>query len=338
MNTALKVQLLALCLYAIDYNVDLEDGVVEVSQYWGRNLFFVSYHGLLFLLVIYFLVPRLLYPRHYFGFAVAVLALVSVFACGEELGLERLLFPDSRGRDAMSVDNLLYYFGEVGFPLLGLLSLKVLTDADATRLRLQQLEQERLGSELRALRSQIQPHILFNSLNNLYEYILRGEKAAPELVLRLSRVLRYVLYETRADRVELAGEIRFLTDYLSLQKMQLEGRGELAYQITPPERSYEIAPFLLIPFVENCFKHSLGSLPTGIDISVQLTVVDGELRLHTHNNYAQRRDGSQDLTYSGIGLDNVRKRLALLYSDRHELHIEDTGTDFRVALHLKLGV
>ncbi|MEL7159342.1 MAG: histidine kinase, partial [Bacteroidota bacterium] len=277
------------------------------------------------------------YARRFIAFGAALLTLISLFAVGEETGLERLFFPDTRGKDAMSFNNLLYYFGEVGFPLLGFLSLKILTDADATRLRLQDLEKERLGNELKALRSQIQPHVLFNSLNNLYEYILRGEKAAPELVLRLSRVLRYVLYETREEVVSLAGEINFLTDYLSLQKMQLEGRGRVFYRIAPVGRSYEIAPFLLIPFVENCFKHSLGSLATGIDISIRLTVTDGTLRLETRNNYAPRQTDSRYLTYSGIGLENVRKRLELLYPDRHRLTIEDDGDYFHVVLHLNFA-
>jgi len=336
MSTALKIQSIALLLYAIDYNVDLHHGNWELSDSWLLNLIFVGYHGVLFFLVTYFLVPKLLYPRRFLLFGIALILLICLFATGEELGLERWIFLESRGQDAMSVSNLLYYFGEVGFPLLGLLSLKVLADADATRIKLQDLERERLGNELKALRSQIQPHILFNSLNNLYEYILRGEKAAPELVLRLSRVLRYVLYETREERVDLSGEFSFLADYMSLQKMQLEGRGEVHYDISIPEPGHQIAPFLLIPFVENCFKHSLGSLPEGINIRIQLAVIAGDLRLEAHNNYQPHSSNSQDLTYSGIGLDNVRKRLQLLYPDLHQLEIFSDGEYFSVILKLTL--
>ena len=337
MSTALQIQLIVIVLYGIDYSVDLDNGILEVSSSWVKNLAFVGCHAVLFLLVTQVLVPRLLYTRRFLLFGLAVFAAVTLMAGFEETMLERWMYPTSRGLDDLSVSSVLYFYGEISFPFLTMISLKLLIDADESRIRVKELERERLDNELRLLRSQIQPHVLFNSLNNLYEYILRGERTAPDLVLRLSHVLRYVLYETGDAELPLEREVNFLEDYLTLQQMQLEGRGSVTYQLAVPDRNDVIAPFLLIPFVENCFKHSLGTLPTGIDIKVALQIEGNQLTLRTSNNFDPERLSSQSLTHSGIGLANVRKRLRLLYPNRHALRTQVTAGVYHVRFELNLA-
>ena len=137
-------------------------------------------------------------------------------------------------------------------------------------------DRDSLSNELKFLKSQIQPHILFNSLNSLYDYTLSKSDKAPELVLQLSSVLRYVLYDTTENLVPLTTELNFIEDYISLQKMQLEGRGTIEFSIKKNSTSetLKIAPFLLIPFIENSFKHSLSSKERAIIIKVQIDIQD----------------------------------------------------------------
>lgn len=334
MSHTLLIQLIALLVYAVDYNVDLHHGNWEIQSQWLRRIPFVFYHGLLFGWINYVLVPRLLYPRRYLWFALALIGSLTVWMVGEELGLERLLFFEGRGQNSVRPIDLYYFYNEVGFPLLGFLAIKMYLDHESNRRRLEAIERERLSDELKLLRAQVQPHVLFNSLNNLYEFTLHRTEAAPELVLRLSNVLRYVLYETTEEQVPLSQEIAFLEDYIALQSFQLEGRGEATFTITGESDTWQLAPFLLIPFVENAFKHALATLPVGIVIAVDLKVSSDLLQLEVTNNYRRRESELSDLTRSGIGLANVRKRLDLLYPNTHRLDIRDKKAIFKVHLSI----
>ena len=137
-------------------------------------------------------------------------------------------------------------------------SIKIVSDNIANQKRIEQIEKDSLTNELKFLKSQIQPHILFNSLNNLYEYTLSKSDKAPDLVLQLSNVLRYVLYETTAEHIALSKELHFVKEYIALQEIQLEGRGQIDFNLEhqKPLDQLIISPFLMIPFIENCFKHS----------------------------------------------------------------------------------
>ena len=182
-----------------------------------------------------------------------------------------------------------------------------------------QLAQEKTTAELQFLKSQIQPHFFFNTLNTLYGLTLANSKKAPELVLKLSDLMRYMLYETRADSVLLKKEIQYLENYIELEKMRFGNRFNVQFGVNGSLNGQQIPPMLLLPFVENAFKHSLTEAENGAFIAIDLTINTNNLSFKVENTIAQ--DASTIKEVGGIGLKNVQKRLHLLFPETHQLKI-----------------
>ncbi|MEL6668249.1 MAG: histidine kinase [Bacteroidota bacterium] len=196
-----------------------------------------------------------------------------------------------------------------------------------------QLTKERIGAELQLLKNQLQPHFLFNTLNNLYGMVLTQSKKAPEVVLGLSELLSYMLYECQADWVSLDKEADQIARYLALEHIRYDARLRISFDTEGELHRHQIAPMLLFPFVENAVKHGAASTEEACWINGQITAESNEVTFSLRNSIPQSNGaGPQDLR-SGIGLANVRKRLDLLYPGRHTLDI-DTKDSY--AVHLKI--
>jgi hypothetical protein len=200
------------------------------------------------------------------------------------------------------------------------------------------LRVERLtaGQQLRVLQSQINPHFLLNSLQTLYALSLEHSVRTPEAILQLSDILKYTLYETDQPRVKLEKEIDMIRDYVEMYRYRIDPqRVRLLLSVTGDWGEEEIAPMLLIPFVENAFKHGLQSGRSPVEISVSLRLEPGALTFRVENSAApeskEKKPGSK-----GIGIDNTRHRLELLYPGNHHLQIQREPDRFRVELELKL--
>ena len=200
------------------------------------------------------------------------------------------------------------------------------------------LRVERLtaGQQLRVLQSQINPHFLLNSLQTLYALSLEHSVRTPEAILQLSDILKYTLYETDQPRVKLEKEIDMIRDYVEMYRYRIDPqRVRLLLSVTGDWGEEEIAPMLLIPFVENAFKHGLQSGRSPVEISVSLRLEPGALTFRVENSAApeskEKKPGSK-----GIGIDNTRHRLELLYPGKHHLQIQREPDRFRVELELKL--
>jgi len=199
----------------------------------------------------------------------------------------------------------------------------------------QSLAREKLEAELKFLKAQIHPHFLFNTLNNLYALTLKKSDQAPEIVLKLSDLLNYMLYECNAAKVPLKKEIEQLQNYIELEKIRYGNRLQVKFIASDPD-SYEIAPMLILPFVENSFKHGVSSEIDHAFIEIQLGVKDSVLEFKVSNS---KDDSSQkDLQNykEGIGLKNVKRRLDLLYPGRFELKIYDAFETYTTVLRLNL--
>jgi Histidine kinase len=199
------------------------------------------------------------------------------------------------------------------------------------------LEKQHLAAELSLLKAQINPHFLFNTLNNIYSLTSEESVEAPAAVavLQLAELMRYMLYESAADTVPLAKEVSHLQSFLSLQRLRLPGSGADSLQFAVPDTlpaRYPIAPMLLLPLVENVFKHGdLTARPHVVDMA--LTLHDDQLTFSVRNGL--RRGGRpQPAGPGGVGLANLRRRLQLLYPQRHQLHIQESATDYHVTLTL----
>jgi hypothetical protein len=194
----------------------------------------------------------------------------------------------------------------------------------------EQLEKQAVEAELYYLKSQINPHFLFNTLNNIHTLVYKQAPAAPEAVMHLASLMRYMIYESNATTVPLAREMDYLQDYVSLQQLRYKQSPVVDLQLAGEAASCHIAPLLFIHLLENAYKHSPARLEPG-DLKVRVALKEDALAFSVQNPIAQKSNNSLEEP-GGIGLPNVRKRLALLYPDQHTLTVQNTGETFTVNL------
>ncbi len=198
-----------------------------------------------------------------------------------------------------------------------------------------EIENKNLKNELKLLRLQVNPHFLFNTLNNIDSLISKSPKTASKMLITLSEMLRYMVYETKTDTVPLQKEIDYLTSYIQLQQLRFKNVDYIRYSFPEPEAcKAQVAPMLFITFVENAFKHSCYAEPMPV-VDIKIDLNDNILSF-TCINYFDTEDVSKETNQSGIGLENVKRRLALLYPKNHELQIIKELNIFRVELKIKL--
>ena len=193
------------------------------------------------------------------------------------------------------------------------------------------LENEKLIAELAFLKSQINPHFLFNSLNNIYSLAYQKADKTPEAILKLSEIMRYMLYESNEGKVALSEEIRYLENYIELQKLRFKDDTYIKFEIIGEVSEQQITPLILISFVENAFKHGLVNDPEN-PVSIYLKIEPAGILFRTTNKKSKQ---NKDDT-GGIGLKNVRRRLDLIYTDKYKLHIEDKNDIYTCELYLNL--
>jgi hypothetical protein len=197
-----------------------------------------------------------------------------------------------------------------------------------------QLRWDKLQLELEQLKSQVQPHFFFNTLNNLYSLSLQGSPKTSVTIANLSGIMRYVLYEAREEKVLLAKEIAFLHSYIELEKIRHTDENIIQFNVQGNPGGILIEPLLFLPLIENCFKHSLAHKIPGNQVQIAMTIDEEEINFQTTNLVmAKPADKMQE---GGIGLYNVRKRLGLLYPGRHQLLVNEEGSRFLVTLSIQL--
>lgn len=201
--------------------------------------------------------------------------------------------------------------------------------------RLKQTESEKLSAQIASLKSQINPHFLFNTLNNIYATAIDTSPKAADMVDKLSEMMRYTMKDIQQDFVLLEDEINYNNNFIELQKMRLDRSVKLEYyslENIPPLR---IAPMVLIPFIENAFKHGVNSEQKS-RIKIEITMNKTELQLSVVNNKVSVQ--KDIFEKSGLGIENTKHRLNLIYPSKHLLVINDTEKEFSVTLHINLQV
>jgi sensor histidine kinase YesM len=201
------------------------------------------------------------------------------------------------------------------------------------RSQLMQLQNERSEAELHALRAQINPHFLFNSLNSIYSMVLKRSEKAPDTILKLSDILRYILYETRKEQVDLATELNYMQDYIDLQRIRTGPRATIEVKISGVPENLKIAPLLFLPLIENSFKHGIKGETGPAFVIMEWTIENNFIRFVVENNkcITDDADGNQK---PGIGLENLKKRLTMLYPGKHRFEISETEYRFKAELIL----
>jgi two-component system LytT family sensor kinase len=202
-----------------------------------------------------------------------------------------------------------------------------------------ELERMNTQQELRFLKSQINPHFLLNSLNNIYALSLIKSDKTPDMVMSLSRLLRYLLYETSESKVSLIKEIEYLEDLLALERIRVGDRATITFEIDGEPDLVMIEPLLFINFVENSFKHGVNSAnkQSWMKINLEIEANGKRLCFRIENSKPLEKTSQKDDRHGGIGLENARKRLKLLYPDKHLLNITDNKDTYKVELKLELN-
>jgi two-component system LytT family sensor kinase len=284
------------------------------------------------LIINYALLPRYFYKKRYLLFFLYVAIMVATIIAVEELILERIYFPDTRGT---RFPGVVYSLLDVMPVIMILAGFKFAWDASTKQREVEELRSSVKESELQFLKSQINPHFLFNNLNNLYSYAIEQSPKTPSIILELSSVLRYMLYDCKEDFVALHKEIEHLKNFTQLNELQIEDRGKVTFETTHIASGYLIAPLILNVFIENAFKHSTASQSDSIFIDIRIKLdANGQLDFECKNSF--RPVTNTENLANGIGLINVQKRLQLLYPDAHTLRIKNINNLYSV--HLKMNL
>ncbi|WP_216823360.1 sensor histidine kinase [Niastella vici] len=196
-----------------------------------------------------------------------------------------------------------------------------------------QLQKENAEAQLQLLKAQVHPHFLFNTLNNIYSHTQNTAPVASQLVMGLSDMLRFMLYECNQPKVPLMKELKMIQDYISLEQIRYDDRLDVHVDLPAHTNNQAIAPLLLLPLVENCFKHGTSHMLEQPWLNLQVTLENNRMYVKLMNGKASEVAKNN---HKGIGILNVRKRLALLYPGRHELSITDEEEVFIVNLWIQL--
>ncbi|MFY0644555.1 MAG: histidine kinase [Bacteroidia bacterium] len=305
-----------------------------------NSMVIVSIHAMVSYFNIYYLFPNILKKRNYVAYIVAIVLTVSFATFMETavlMGLNTLA--DSAKPELFSFGFMVNAGMAVTYTTAVTMSLKLVKQWYENERLAKELEKLNTETELKYLKSQINPHFLFNSLNSVYALSLKKSDLAPELILKLSDILRYILYDGSEKKVSLSQEIKYVQSFLELEKVRHGDRLKLNVEIEGDLSKYEIAPMLLIPFVENSFKHGLGKDRSEGYINVGVKVENTNLNFVISNSKPKnvQQLSKQNGYQGGIGLKNVKKRLNLLYPQKHKLSLNEENNEFKVSLKLDLN-
>ncbi|WP_318312266.1 sensor histidine kinase [Flagellimonas crocea] len=323
----LLFQIVLHILVLLFFSFDRNTGSIVVHR-----AIFLLFYAVATVAITYYLMPTFLYKKKYWQFFLGSGIVVALVITVEETVMEPIIFPNTKRAET---------FPGIYVSLLGVLPVMFILsgckfgwDALKKQAEIDELQSTIQESELQFLRSQINPHFLFNNLNNLYSYALQESPKTPEIILEMSGVLRYMLYESKEQFVPLKKELEQLGNFIRLYKLQIEDRGEVHFDVDEIEGEYRIAPLILIVFIENAFKHSQSGQSSDIKIDISVTLRNSILSFRCKNNYEP--GFSLDSVAKGIGLKNVQKRLELLYPKKHLLQIEEADNSYNVYLKLEL--
>ena len=289
--------------------------------------FFVMVYPLL-----YVLVPRYLLPRKFLSFFIGLFIVLVI--CMVYTQVVQLSLDDSKIFRGMTIAvgrNVLPFLHVGGIAL----SIKLLLYWYIQKKLTLEAERQKTAAELQLLKAQLHPHFLFNTLNNLYAHTLEASPKSPEIVMKLSELLRFMIYESNTLKIPLAKEIKLLESYITLEEMRYGDRLDLSVTIKGDVEKYQIAPFLLLPFLENAFKHGTSKQLDQCWISLNISMEDSVMYFKLVNS-VERGNGEEKVKIGGLGLLNVKRRLELLYKDKHRFETKRLEDVFVVDLEVNL--
>jgi LytS/YehU family sensor histidine kinase len=283
------------------------------------------------------LIPRLLYKKLFIAFSLAYMLMIFTSSVCKMILIGYFLDVDmlnlSGGLKQRVYDNFIPHF----FLVTAGVAFKLILEYSRIQKRLAEVAREKAEAELNFLKSQINPHFLFNSLNSVYFLIDKSNTGARQALHKFSEMLRYQLYEVKGEKIPIEKEIGYLRDYIDLQKLRRDDNCSIEWNVDEGMPGFWIEPLILVPFVENSFKHlsnyNIHVKPNRIQIG--LSKQNGEMNFSISNT-TEGRHSDEAVSTGGIGLANVKRRLELLYPQKHRLLINDLDGWFNVNLQIKM--
>lgn len=292
----------------------------------------------------YYQLPRLLYKKKYLLFTISLLLSIYVFSALGRICVVHIAEPYVRTdfvQESISeiLTDTLYLFSVYFTTTYIYAFIMVLIKAVKRRFeenqRIELLEKEKITNELKFLKGQIQPHFLFNTLNNLYALTLSKSDLAPVVVLKLSDLLDFILYQSHQSSIPIVKEIELIQGFIELETLRYGDKIAIDFKYDAPDNGLQIPPLLLLPLVENAFKHGVSGSVAKAKISIDLNANVDQLRFEIYNT-KPKNAALKIQKGKGIGTTNLRRQLALEYPNAHSLNIEETKEDYRVRLSIDL--
>lgn len=288
------------------------------------------------LFIVYKITDSFLYPRYYNkqkNYVLVSILIVSVlsilFWLIDSYVIPRIENPNHPKPEIFHLIRIT--FGSI-FTFFIATSVKLMAHTKQLHENEKMLKEEKLETELKLLKAQINPHFIFNALNNIYSLTYMQAKNAPDSVLKLSEMLRYVFYECNKDKVPLTSEIQYIENFIAFQQMKSEFEQNISIQTNTKANSIEIAPMLFIPFIENAFKYSRIEENEDAFVTIQLHQENNTVRFKIENSVPSN---NKPLAGSGTGIRNVKHRLSIIYPEKYGLTITDENDKYMVELGIE---
>lgn len=310
------------------------------NDYWyslKSNLIEFPLNIIITYFTIYYLIPQYILKKKYLEFFLLFMFSLGLFYL-TRTGLNYILvteniWPEAQGnQEPFTIIHIVELVIGAIYVIALVSAIKLTYDWVNEKKRNDDLQRMQLETELNFLKTQIQPHFFFNTLNNLYALVIKQSPNAPNVVLKLSEIMQYVLYEVKEPKISLMKSINYLYSYLELEKLRYGDRVKSEISIDGNIDDIEIPPLLFLPFIENCFKHGTKH-QEDIKVHIDFVVKDNYLYFTVTNNFVKQ---DADTTKHGIGLKNVERRLQLLYGSAYGLKTKSKGNEYIVNLKLPL--
>jgi two-component system LytT family sensor kinase len=306
------------------HNAHSQNDSNSIIKYLLTDLLWVSF----FYLNAYLLIPMLIYKKKYWEYSLLQVAIFMALIICDWILFKTFL----KDRTYQLKPAILFVLFPYLFVWAASTAFRMISDKIKYDQLLQERENENLKTELSFLRSQVSPHFMFNVLNNMVAMARKKSEQLEPSLIKLSSLMRYMLYEADEEKVALEKETEYLQSYIDLQQQRFGNNVNVHFSCTTPDKHYDIEPMLLIPFVENAFKHGTGVIENAC-IDIDLNAKNNILHFSVRNKFNPESSEIKDKT-SGIGMTNVKRRLNLLYGGNHSLLISKNDGWFTVSLQL----
>ncbi len=284
-------------------------------------------------ITIYVLLPNY-HKKSNLPFAVfAVIGVLFVSTLGERIFLRKLNSLDITLNTLFTL-SYVYLLLETNFIVASAVAIKIVKKWFDQQQEKHEIEKRNLETELNLLKAQLHPHFLFNTMNNLYALSLEKSSKTSEGIARISNLLRSVLYECNDAEITLGKEINLIESYIDLERMRYGTRLNMEFEVNGSIEKMKIAPMILFTFIENCFKHGSSNDPENPFIKIILNVKDEGIVFFAGNSKPNLKQKVENSINGSIGLNNVKKRLKIIYGEKHDLKITDNKNTFEVYLSI----